>query len=169
MVADWILPLFIVLILITALYHKTDIYGSFFQGVKEGMGLFHEVFPSMLSMLFAIHCLKESGLLEFVGNLIVKITPLLDPQIWIMMLFRPFSGTASLAIMLDIFKSIGPDSFTGIMSSIIQGSTDTTLYVITLYFGYIHIKKISNSLIIGLISDVAGILMAIVLTILFFS
>ena len=86
-----------------------------------------------------------------------------------MMLFRPFSGTASLAIMIDIFKTLGVDSFSGIMASIIQGSTDTTLYVITLYFGSVGVKKIRNSMFIGLISDLAGIAMAIFLTITFFS
>lgn len=169
MVADWILPIFIILILLTALKNKIDIYSSFFEGVKDGLKLFNEVFPSMLSMLFAIQCLKESGLMSYIGSLIVRIAPMLDPEIWLMMLFRPFSGTASMAIMLDIFKNSGVDSLAGIMASIVQGSTDTTLYVITLYFGYIHIKKISNSLVIGLISDIAGILIAIVLTFIFFS
>ena len=86
-----------------------------------------------------------------------------------MMLFRPISGNASLAVMIDIFKTLGVDSFAGQMASIIQGSTDTTLYVITLYFASVGVKKIKNSLAIGLISDLAGITMSILLTFYFFS
>ena len=85
-----------------------------------------------------------------------------------MALLRPISGTASLAIMNDIFKSFGPDSFVGRLSSVLQGCTDTTVYVIALYFGTVKITKIKHSLWVGLFADLVGILMAIFLTNLFF-
>ena len=85
-----------------------------------------------------------------------------------MVLFRPISGSASLAVLIDIFKNCGVDSLAGQMASIIQGSTDTTVYVITLYFSSVGIKKIRNSLSIGLIADIAGIGMAILLSLFFF-
>lgn len=169
MLANLILPVFIAVVLIVALYKKQDAYGSFISGSKEGLKLFSDVFPSMLSMMFAINLLRASGLLEAVATLFDGILANVDPSIWAMILFRPFSGTASLAVMIDIFKNVGVDSFSGIMASIIQGSTDTTLYVITLYFGYIGVKKIGNSLAIGLISDIVGITVAVLLTIYFFS
>lgn len=169
MLTNYVLPLFIGIILVVALIKKVDAYSSFIKGSKEGLALFHEVFPAMMAMMLAINLLRVSGLLEAVASLFDSLIPNVDDTLWAMMLFRPFSGTASLAIMIDIFKSVGVDSFSGIMASIIQGSTDTTLYVITLYFGSIGVKKIKNSMFIGLISDIVGIAMAIFLTITFFS
>lgn len=169
MVTNLILPLFIFLILVVSLIKKVDSYSAFLKGVKEGFLLFNDVFGSMLSMMFAINLLRMSGLLDFIANIFSSSILKIEPSLWAMMLFRPFSGTASLAIMIDIFKYLGVDSFSGIMASIIQGSTDTTLYVITLYFGCVGVKKIKNSMAIGLISDIVGISMAILLTFLFFS
>ena len=85
-----------------------------------------------------------------------------------MALLRPISGTASLAIMNDLFKTFGPDSFIGYLASILQGCTDTTVYVIALYFGSIKVTKIKHALWTGLFADLVGIIMAIVLTNLFF-
>ena len=169
MVTNLILPLFIFLILVVSLIKKIDSYSAFLKGVKEGFLLFNDVFGSMLSMMFAINLLRMSGLLDFIANIFASSILKIEPSLWAMMFFRPFSGTASLAIMIDIFKYLGVDSFSGIMASIIQGSTDTTLYVITLYFGCVGVKKIKNSMAIGLISDIVGISMAILLTFLFFS
>lgn len=169
MVTNLILPLFITIILIVSLVKRVDAYSAFLKGVGEGFLLFNDVFSSMLSMMFAINLLRVSGLLDFIAQMFSNLFLNVDSSLWAMMLFRPFSGTASLAIMIDIFKNLGVDSFSGIMASIIQGSTDTTLYVITLYFGCVGVKKIKNSMVIGLISDVVGISMAILLTFLFYS
>lgn len=169
MVTNLILPIFIVIILVVALLKRIDAYSAFLKGVGEGFLLFNDVFSSMLSMMFAINLLRISGLLDFIAGIFSNFLLNVDSSLWAMMLFRPFSGTASLAIMIDIFKNLGVDSFSGIMASIIQGSTDTTLYVITLYFGCVGVKKIRNSMAIGLISDVVGISVAILLTFLFFS
>ena len=169
MVTNLILPLFITIILIVSLVKRVDAYSAFLKGVGEGFLLFNDVFSSMLSMMFAINLLRVSGLLDFIAQMFSNLFLNVDSSLWAMMLFRPFSGTASLAIMIDIFKNLGVDSFSGIMASIIQGSTDTTLYVITLYFGCVGVKKIKNSMVIGLISDVVGISVAILLTFLFYS
>lgn len=169
MVTNYVLPFFIGCILIVALINRVNAYEAFIKGSKEGLSLFQDVFPSMLAMMCAINLLRVSGLMEAMASLLGHLLVQVENSVWAMVLFRPFSGTASLAIMIDIFKTYGVDSFSGIMASIIQGSTDTTLYVITLYFGFIGVKKIRNSLFIGLMSDIAGIAMAIFLTITFFS
>ena len=85
-----------------------------------------------------------------------------------MALLRPISGTASLAIMNDVFANLGPDSFAGKLASVLQGCTDTTVYVIALYYGSVKISKIGHSLSVGLFADLVGIIMAFVITILFF-
>lgn len=85
-----------------------------------------------------------------------------------MALLRPISGTATLAIMNDVFINFGPDSYIGRLASVLQGCTDTTIYVLALYFGSIGIKKTRYSLPVGLFADLVGITVAFLITMLFF-
>lgn len=165
----YILPAVVVFIAIVALCKRVDAYNVFMDGVKDGLGLFGSVYPALLAMMCAISLLRESGLMELLSQSIANVITGIPAEIWPMVFFRPISGSASLAVLIDIFKVCGVDSLAGIMASIIQGSTDTTVYVITLYFSSVGIKKIGNSLAIGLLADVAGISMAILLTLLFFA
>lgn len=164
-----ILPALVLLIFIIALCKRVPAYSVFLTGVKDGMGLFLDIYPALLAMMCAISLLRESGLMDIISRLFQYISTSIPSQIWPMVLFRPISGSASLAVLIDIFKTCGVDSLAGMMASIIQGSTDTTVYVITLYFSSVGIKKIGNSLSIGLIADIAGIGMAIFLTLLIFA
>lgn len=165
----YILPIIVLLIICIALYQRVNAYHAFTQGVKDGCSLFFDIFPALLAMLFAITLLRESGLMDRLCEWISYFIHVIPSAIWPMVVFRPISGSASMAILLDIFKTSGVDSIAGIMASIIQGSTDTTVYVITLYFSSVGVKKIKNALSIGLIADAAGIFMAILLTLLFFT
>ena len=81
-----------------------------------------------------------------------------------MMLVRPISGSSSLAILNNILSTFGPDTFQGVLASLVQGSTDTTFYILTLYFGSIGIKKIRYSLWAGLFADIVGIILSIIIT-----
>lgn len=139
------------------------------SGVKDGLALFGDIYPALMAMMFAITLLRESGLMDLLCQFVAQYIKGIPAEIWPMVFFRPISGSASLAVLADIFTNSGVDSFAGIMASIIQGSTDTTVYVITLYFSSVGVKKIRNALSIGLLADVAGISMAIFLTIYFFS
>lgn len=165
---SYILPCLVLIIILYALLKRVNAYASFVDGVKDGLRLFTGIYPALLAMMCAISLLRESGLMDVFSNLISNFITFIPTQIVPMILFRPISGNASLAVLIDIFKTCGVDSIEGIMASIIQGSTDTTLYVITLYFSTVGIKKIKNALSIGLLADVAGITMAILLTMLFF-
>lgn len=165
---SYILPILVLIIIIFAIFKRVNAYGSFVDGVKDGLKLFGGMYPALLAMMCAISLLRESGLMELFSNMIAHVITFIPSDIVPMILFRPISGNASLAVLIDIFKTCGVDSFEGIMASIIQGSTDTTFYVISLYFSTVGIKKIKSSLAIGLLADVAGIGMAIVLTVLFF-
>lgn len=133
------------------------------------MSLFLDVYPALLAMMLAISLLRESGLMDLLCGFIARYIQVLPASIWPMVFFRPISGSASLAVLVDIFQNVGVDSLAGQMASIIQGSTDTTLYVITLYFSSVGIKKIKNALSIGLIADAAGIGMAVLLALVFLS
>lgn len=165
----YILPVLVLIIIVFALWRRVNAYQAFIGGVKDGLSLFFDIFPALMAMMFAISLLRESGLMDVLCSFISHYIHLIPAEIWPMVIFRPISGSASLAILVDIFKTVGVDSLAGTMASIIQGSTDTTVYVITLYFSSVGIKKIKNALSIGLIADVAGISMAIFLTLMFFS
>lgn len=165
-----ILPLFVVIIVIYGVKKKVNVYDAFLEGAKEGLATTFSIFPAVIAMIFAINIFLDSNFLGFIlklfnpvlGNISIPV------EIFPMALLRPISGTASLAIMNDIFKSFGPDSFVGRLASVLQGCTDTTVYVIALYFGTVKITKIKHSLWVGLFADLVGIIMAFVLTNLFF-
>ena len=118
-------------------------------------------------MIFAINIFLDSNVLDLFTS-IFRNRINYSLEIIPMAMLRPISGTASLAIMNDIFKIYGPDSFSGRLASILQGCTDTTIYVIALYFGTIKVTKIKHALLVGLFADLVGIIVAIILTNLFF-
>ena len=128
------------------------------------------LFPTMLAMILGVNIFINSGLLMFIINLIKPILVLFNIpyQVLPIALIRPISGSASLAILNNIYELYGPDSFVGLLSSIMQGSTDTTFYVLTLYFGSIGIKKIKYAMWAGLFADFVGIVSSIIITKLFF-
>ena len=140
-----------------------SIYDAFTEGAKESFDLVFTMFPCLLGMIFGINIFLKSGILEYLFNILNPILKLLEVplQIFPMMIMRPISGSSSLAILNNIFDSFGPDSFSGRLASVIQGSTDTTFYVLTLYFGSIGIKKIKYALWAGLFADLVGIISAI--------
>ena len=165
-----IIPISILIIIFYGFKKNISIYDSFLEGAKEGLILSFSIFPSIIAMVFAINLFLDSG---FIIRILTILSPLIDKlnipiQIMPMALLRPISGTATLAIMSDILKKYGPDSYIGRLASILQGCTDTTIYVLALYFGSIGIKKGRYALIVGLIADLIGIIMAILLTSIFF-
>lgn len=165
-----ILPIFILIIIFYGVKKKINVYDVFLDGAKEGLVTTFNIFPAVIAMIFAINIFLDSNILSFLINLLKPIVGNVNIPVEIipMAFLRPISGTASLAIMNDIFMNFGPDSFFGRLASIIQGCTDTTIYVIALYFGTVKISKIKYSLLVGLFADLVGIIMAILLTNLFF-
>lgn len=165
-----IIPIFVLGIIFYGFRKGINIYESFLEGAKEGLITTFNIFPAVLAMIFAINIFLDSNvlnfLLSFLNPILVNLNIPLD--IVPMALLRPISGTASLAIMNEIFINHGPDSFVGRLASVLQGCTDTTIYVLALYYGSIKVSKIGHSLSVGLFADAVGIIMAFLLTSLFF-
>ena len=138
---------------------KIDLYDTFIEGSKESFDLIFSMFPCMLAMIFSLNIFLKSGVINYIFELLKPIVNILKipAEVFPMMILRPISGSASLAFLNNIFETYGPDSIIGILSSVVQGSTDTTFYVLTLYFGSIGIKKIRYSLWVGLFADLIGI------------
>lgn len=124
------------------------------------------LFPTFLAMILGVNILINSGFLSFILGFLEPILKIFSIPLDILPLaaVRPISGSASLAILNSIYEHSGPDSFIGTLASVMQGSTDTTLYVITLYFGSIGIKKIKYALWAGLCADLIGIVASIIIT-----
>lgn len=165
------IPLFVIITIIYGLKKNISIYDTFLDGAKEGLITAFNIFPSIIAMVFAINIFLNSNILESVFGLLEPLLLKINiPLNLLPMAFvRPISGTASLAIMNDIFIKFGPDSFAGRFASTIQGCTDTTIYVLALYFGSVKINKTRYALSTGLFADFVGILASFILVSIFFN
>ena len=139
--------------------------------MKESFSMVTSLFPTFIAMILTINLFINSVFLEFVLSLFKPIFNIINVPVQILPLaiVRPISGSASLAYLNNIFSIYGPDSFIGLLSSVMQGCTDTTFYIITLYFGSIGIKKIRYSLFAGVCADLIGIITSIIVVNLFFN
>lgn len=163
-VSLWFIPVLIGFILIYGTLKQVQTYESFVEGGKEGIKIVVSIIPFLVGMLVAISVFRASGALDFFMNL---IRPALDavgvpPEIAPLAIIRPISGSAALGITSDLIATYGPDSYIGRLASTIQGSTDTTFYILTVYFGAVGIKKMGDALKVGLLADLVGIIAAIV-------
>lgn len=165
-IANIIIPMLVLFIIIYGVKEKVNVYDEFLNGAAESFDMILKIFPCLLAMILGINIFLKSGVVNLLYSLINPLFELINipTQIFPMMIMRPISGTSTLAILNDLFKTYGPDSFVGRLGSIIQGATDTTFYVLTLYFGSIGIKKIRYSLLAGLFADFVGIVAAVIIT-----
>lgn|SRR5574344_1258847 len=164
--SELIIPIIILIILFYGIYKKQNIYNQFLDGAKEGLIMIYKIIPTMLAMIFAINILLKCGIINyFLRGINNNIFPI---EIIPMVLLRPISGNATLAIMCNIFKIYGPDSYLGLLASTIQGCTDTTLYVIALYFGSVRIIKSRYAIGVGLFADLIGIIASVIIVSIFF-
>ena len=166
----FIIPGIVFLIVFYGFYKKIDVYEAFISGVKEGLSMALKIFPTMFAMVISIDVLIKSNALNTLITLIEPICLRLSvpKEILTLAFIRPISGSSSLVLMSDLLKTYGPDSFIGRVASLIQGSTDTTIYIIGLYFSSIGIKKIKYSLIVGLLADLFAIILSILVVSYFF-
>ncbi|MFO7448004.1 MAG: nucleoside recognition domain-containing protein [Ignavibacteriaceae bacterium] len=157
------IPLLIFLFIGYGALKKVRIYESFVEGAKEGFNVAIRIIPYLVAMLLAIGIFRAGGAMEW---LIFVLSPITDfigmpAEALPMALMRPLSGSGSLGIMTEIMSVHGPDSILGIMVSTFYGSTETTFYVLAVYFGSVNIKNTRHALPAGLIADIAGILAAV--------
>ncbi|OZU90068.1 spore maturation protein [Virgibacillus indicus] len=169
-ISTWLIPCFLLLVLAAATWKKVPTYEIFVEGGKEGVKMAFSLLPFLVGMIVSISILRSSGALEAFTNL---ITPFLvfigiPPEIIPLALVRPISGTAALGMTTELIDSNGPDSFIGRLASTMQGSTDTTLYILTVYFGAVGIKKMGYALKVGLLADLIGILASIIVVTIIF-
>ncbi len=171
---NFLLMFSIIAILLYGLRKGVAVYEDFVDGAKEGFKVAVNIIPYLVAMLTAIGALRASGALDAFSSFISKVVTYFGGNTAFVdaiptALMRPFSGSGSRAMMLETMETHGVDSFAGTLVSIIQGSTETTFYVLTVYFGAVGIKKIRHALACGLLADLAGIVAAILLSYWFFA
>lgn len=155
-----IIPLITLFVIIYGLYKKVDIYQEFLNGVKEGLQMSLEIFPSMFAMIVAVTVLVKSNIITDLTKYInISFFP---KEIIPIAILRPISSSSSLMILNNILSTYGPDSLIGKIAAVITGSTDTTIYIIGMYYASIKVKKIKHSLIIGLLADMACVIISII-------
>jgi spore maturation protein B len=157
------IPLLLLVFLGWGVFKKVKVYEVFVEGAKEGFSIAVRIIPYLVAMLCAIGIFRASGGMDLLTSVLAPITSLIGmpPETLPMALMRPLSGSGSLGIMTELMKVHGPDSFVGILVSTMYGSSETTFYVLAVYFGSVNIKNTRHAVPAGIIADVAGMLSAV--------
>ncbi len=150
-----ITPIILVSVIIYAIIEHKNVFELFIQGVIEGEKIVIKLFPTLLALLVAVGMLSASGITEFIAKGIIKIFPAMEEYKSLVpfILLRPISGSTSNAIGTNIMQNIGVDTKIGILTSLIIGSTETTIYVISVYGSKLEGKNMKPALILGLLAD----------------
>jgi spore maturation protein SpmB len=172
--ASYIILIAIIILFITAAVRKkVNVYDAFIAGAKNGFEVAVKIIPFLVAMLVAIGVFRASGCLDFINSSMAYLVNLLGlnadfipamPTAFI----RPLSGSGARAMMIETMETYGADSFAGRLASIMQGTTETTFYVIAVYFGAVGIRKTRYAITCGLIADFVGVIAAIWIAYVFF-
>ncbi|WP_309118702.1 spore maturation protein [Paenibacillus sp.] len=170
-VSAWAIPVMVVLIPLYAAYRKVPVYESFTEGAKEGFDTAIRIIPHLVGMMAAISIFRASGAMDMLVGAVAPLFARLGvpADVLPLALLRPITGAGSLAYTTDLMKTFGPDSFVSQIAATVQGSTDTTLYVLTVYFGAVGIRKAGYALKVGLVSDLIGFFAAVAVCYLVFA
>ncbi|MCR4963775.1 MAG: spore maturation protein [Firmicutes bacterium] len=149
------IPLLLLGIPLYGLLKKQPVYELFCQGAAEGVTMAVQILPYLLAMLVAVGVLRASGAFLALARWLSPLcqTVGLPPEVLPLALLRPLSGGGALAITAELLADYGPDSFIGRLASVMQGSTDTTCYILAVYFGSVGVKKYRYALAVGLAAD----------------
>ena len=168
-----ILLMILFLIIVGAVYKKIDVFDAFIEGAKGGFETAIRIIPYLVGMLVAISMLRTSGTFDAVMNGFKWIFAALGTDTRFVdgiptALIKPLSGSGARGMMIDTMKTFGPDSFSGRLACILQGSSDTTFYVIAVYFGAVSVRNTRYAVGAMLLADLVGIITSILLCYLFF-
>lgn len=159
------IPVVIMLIIIYGLKEKIKVFDTFLEGAKDGMEIVIKMLPTLIGIFLAVGALRNSGIIDLIITIISPVINLLEipSQIMPLALLRPISGSASMAVAVDIMQKYGVDTLTGLITSTIMGSTETTFYTIAIYTSCVGIKRTRGILIAALAADIAGMIASIVI------
>lgn len=159
---DYIVPLILLLATAFALRKKENAYNLLLTGGAEGLQLLITLVPALVMLLTAVSMLRASGAMEVLGNWLSPVFSFfgIPPETALLVLVRPISGSAALGVGAELMAEYGPDSLVGRTAAIMLGSTETTFYTISVYFGAAGIQKTRYTLFAALLADFVGFFMA---------
>lgn len=159
----YILPLLILFILVFGLIKKVNLYEVFIDGAKEGLKSGVGIVPYLVAIIVAIGMFRASGAIDSIASILKA--PLsyfnIPADVLPIMIVRSLSGSANLGVLGDIVSNVGANTYTAKLAAIMVGCSETTFYVLSVYFGSIGIKKVRYALLTGLLADFAGIVLSV--------
>ena len=164
-ISNLVVPLTIFLILIFGYAKRIEVYDAFIDGAATGIKTAFNIMAPLIGLMVAINMFRASGALDILTSFISPVTNRLGVpnDVIPLALLRPVSGSASLAMVTDIFENFGPDSLQGRIASIMMGSTETTFYTIAVYFGCVGVKNVRYTVFAALCADFTGMALSILL------
>jgi len=169
-VGVYIVPIFLLVAFAMAFINRTAAFDDFVDGAKEGIISVKEIIPNLVGMIVGTKVFLASGILDTLAGMLAPVLGIfnIEAATLPLMILRPLSGAASLSFASELIQIHGPDSLVGRLASVIQGSSDTTLYIITIYFAAIGIRNMRYALNLGLLVDVVSLVLAGVFVSMFF-
>lgn len=166
----YILPMTISFILIYGIIKKTPVYEDFIEGAKESFPISIKIIPYLIAIMTASAAFSASGAIDILKNLLEPVLTFLKipAESLIIMITRSLSGSATLGVLADIINETGANSYATKLAAVITGSSETTFYVASVYFGAIGIKHFKHALLAGILADIAGLFAAIFICSIFF-
>lgn len=157
-----VVPLLLVFVCVWSLRKKEDFYSQLVLGAQDGLRLLFSVIPSLVVLMSAVSMLRASGLINRLSVFLAPACRLLGipPEVVPLMLIRPISGSAALAVGAELMRTHGVDSLVGRTAAVMLGSTETTFYTVSVYFGAAGIRKTRHTIPAALIADLSGFLAA---------
>lgn len=167
----WAIPLFLVGVPIYGAFRKVKVYESFVEGAKGGFQMAIRIIPYLVAILVAVGMLRGAGAIDMLSQWLDPVLRRVGfpAEILPLAIMRPLSGSGSMGIVTELIRVHGPDSFIGRLAASAYGSTETTFYVLAVYFGAVGIKKARHAVISGLVADIVSLITAIIVCRLAFS
>lgn len=161
-ISNYILPIFLLIIIGFGFYKKIDVFGTFVDGARKGFNVFLSILPSLTALFLAVQVLKSSQGIDLITKLLTPISNLLKipAETLPLCILSPISGGGSLSVYESIISEYGPDSYMGRVVSVMMGSTETTFYAIAVYFGAVGVKKIRHTALCSLCADLTSFILA---------
>lgn len=161
-VGDWAIPCVLFGIVLYAFLNGTNVFSEFIEGAKEGLVTAANILPALIALITAVGIFKASGALDMITNFISPLTEKIGmpAEVVPLALLRPISGSGAMVIFNDILSTYGPDSLSGRIASVMQGSTETTFYTIAVYYGATKVKNTRHTVPSSVTADIVGFIMS---------
>jgi spore maturation protein B len=168
--ATLLIPSVLLLVLCLGYWKNVNVFETFIEGAKEGLEITIKIVPYLLAIFVAIDLMNKSGLISIIISILKPVANLIHFPIEVLplIIIKPFSGSGYLVVLTDILKIYGPDSFTGRFACILAGSTETIFYVLTVYFGFVGIKKLRHAFITAVTVEVAAVFISWLVAVIFY-